>query len=82
MRISIKELKDRIETINSLTNNKYELSLYTTTGCGVDIKINGIYQAELLHTDRLFTNKEAMQLLNNKFGKEIREIVSKISEEE
>lgn len=74
-RITIKQLEQRIDTINGLTNNKYELRLYTTTGCGVDIKINGVFQSEVLNNNKNFTNKEAMDLLNSKFGDEIRQIV-------
>jgi hypothetical protein len=73
MRVTIKQLEERIKTINGLTNNKYELKLHTTTGCGVDISINGEYQADNLN--RLFTNKEAMELLDKKFSKEIRQII-------
>lgn len=69
MRISVKELESRINTINELTNNKYQLKLFTTTGCGVDISINGEWQKSNM------ANKEAMQLLNEKFGKEIRKIM-------
>ena len=74
-RISTKELEDRIKVINDYTNNKYDLRLYTTTGCGVDIKINGKFQTEELKMNRNFTNKEAMKLLDDRFSKEIRSIV-------
>ena len=74
-RISIKELESRVRVINSYTNNKYDLRLYTTTGCGVDIKINGVFQTEELGMNRNFTNKEAMKLLDDKFSAEIRNIV-------
>lgn len=73
MRITIKQLEERIKTINELTNNKYELKLFITTGCGVDISINGEYQADNLN--RLFTNKEVMDLLDKKFNKEIKQII-------
>jgi hypothetical protein len=73
MRISIKQLEERIETINSLTNNKYNIKLFATKGCGVDICINGEWQATDLKNH--FTNKEAMELLNKRFGKEIRSII-------
>ena len=70
-RITIKQLEQRIDTINGLTNNKYEIKLWQTTGCGVDISINGEWQSK----DKNFTNKEAMDLLNSKFGDEIRQII-------
>lgn len=70
-RISIKQLEDRIRVINSLTNNKYEVKLWVTTGCGVDISINGEWQSK----DKNFTNKEAKKLLDSKFNEEIRKIV-------
>lgn len=79
MRISIKQLRDRIDTINSLTNYKYNIRLYETTGCGVDISINDEYQTEKNNLKRLYTNKEAMELLNNTFGLEIREIVKEMN---
>lgn len=79
MRISIKQLRDRINTINSLTNYKYNIRLYETTRCGVDISINGEYQTEKNNLKRLYTNKEAMKLLNNIFGLEIREIVKEMN---
>jgi hypothetical protein len=75
-RISIKALESRIDTINGLTDNKYELRLFTTTGCGVDIKVNGKWvTSDEMHIERNLTNKEAMEYLNNRFGQEIREIV-------
>ena len=73
MRITVKQLEERIKTINELTNNKYEIRLFTTTGCGVDISINGEYQAK--DSIKHFSNKEAMELLDKKFSKEIRNIM-------
>lgn len=73
MRITIKQLEDRIETINGLTDNKYNIKLFVTKGCGVDICINGEWQSTDLKNH--FTNKEAMELLNKRFGKEIRDII-------
>lgn len=83
IRVTIKQLEDRIKTINGLTNNKYQLRLGTTTGCGVDISINGEWQAEKVNgfskdnSIKNFTNKEAMAFLNKMFGNEIREIITK-----
>ena len=77
-RSTIKQLEQRIDTINGLTNNKYDIKLWTTTGCGVDISING----EWLAKDKNFTNKEAMQLLDDKFNDEIRKIIIKLNSEE
>lgn len=79
MRISIKQLRDRIDTINGLTNHKYNIRLYETTKCGVDISINDEYQAEKNNLKRLFTNKEAMELLNNTFGLEVRKIIKEMN---
>lgn len=73
MRITIKRLEERINTINSLTNNKYEIKLFKTTGCGVDISINGEWQST--DNEKHFTNKEALDLLDRKFNKEIRQII-------
>lgn len=73
MRITIKQLEERINTINELTDNKYNIKLFSTTGCGVDICINGEWQAADLK--KHFTNKEAMELLNKKFSREIRNII-------
>ena len=70
MRITIKQLEERIKTINSLTNNKYKIHLYKTTGCGVNIVINNQFQSE-----ENLTNKEAMDLLDKLFNKEIRKII-------
>lgn len=78
-RVSIKQLEERIDTINSLTNYKYDIHLYTTQGCGVDLKINGKYISEEINKQDLLSNKEAMEYLNNSFGKEIREIVIKLA---
>lgn len=69
MRISAKQLEERINTINRLTNNKYNLKLWNTTGCGVNISINGKWQKNNM------ANIEAMKLLDKKFNKEIRKIV-------
>ena len=71
MRVTIKQLEDRMETINKLTNNKYKIHLYKTTGCGVNIVINN----EFINEKNL-TNKEAMDLLDKKFNKEIRNIIT------
>lgn len=73
MRITIKQLQERIDTINYFTNNKYDIRLFVTTGCGVDISVNGEWKA----TDdkNHFTNKEAMEFLDKTFNKEIREII-------
>lgn len=75
MRVSIKQLKERINTINCYTNYKYNIKLWATTGCGVDLKINEEWQSDLLNNGKKFTNKEAMQLLDKKFNKEIRKII-------
>lgn len=77
MRISIQRLKDRIRVINSYTNNKYNIKLWETTGCGVDISINGVWQRDELNKKRNFTNKEAMELLDSRFNDEIRTIIMK-----
>lgn len=73
MRITIKRLKEKIETINYLTNYKYDITLFVTTGGGVDISINGEYQAT--DSEKHLTNKEAYALLEKRFSKEIREII-------
>ena len=70
MRITIKQLEERIKTINDLTNNKYKIHLYKTTGCGVNIVVNDQFQSE-----ENLTNKEAMDLLDKLFNKEIRKII-------
>lgn len=75
LRISTKKLEDRIKTINNYTNNKYDIRLHTTTGCGVDLKINGTWITEELGIERNLTNKEAMEILSERFDKEIRNIV-------
>jgi hypothetical protein len=72
MRITIKRLEERIDTINGLTNNKYNIHLYKTTGCGVNIVVNGEFQ-----TEENVSNKEAMEILDKKFNKEIREIIKR-----
>ena len=71
MRVTIKQLDDRIETINKLTNYKYKIHLYKTTGCGVNIVINNEFLSE-----KNLSNKEAMILLDKKFNKEIRNIIT------
>ena len=70
MRITIKQLEERIKTINGLTNNKYKIHLYKTTGCGVNIVVNDQFQSE-----ENLSNKEAMYLLDKLFNKEIRKII-------
>ena len=72
-RVTIKQLEDRIETINGLTDNKYNIKLFVTKGCGVDLCINGEWQATDLNNH--FTNKQAMEILNNRFSREIRNII-------
>lgn len=71
MRITIKQLEDRIATINSLTNNKYNIHLYKTTCCGVNIVVNNEFKSQ-----NNMNNKDAMTLLDNLFEKEIRQIVT------
>ena len=44
--------------------------LYKTTGCGVNIVVNNQFQSE-----ENLTNKEAMDLLDKLFNKEIRKII-------
>lgn len=78
MRVTIKQLQQRINTINGLTNNKYNVKLFVTQGCGVDISINGEYQAT--NSERHFTNKEAMEFLDKRFNDEIREIIKSYEE--
>ena len=73
MRVTIKQLEDRMETINKLTNNKYKIHLYKTTGCGVNIVINNEFVSE-----KNLSNKEAMDLLDKKFNKEIRNIITNL----
>ena len=70
MRITIKQLEERIKTINGLTNNQYKIHLYKTTGCGVNIVVNDQFQSE-----ENLSNKEAMDLLDKLFNKEIRKII-------
>ena len=73
MRITIKKLEEKIERINWLTKYKYDIKLFVTKGCGVDISINGEYQST--NSEKHLTNKEAYELLDEKFSKEIRQII-------
>jgi hypothetical protein len=75
MRITIKQLEERIRLINSLTRNKYKIHLYKTTGCGVNVVVNGEFQ-----TEKNISNKEAMKLLDEMFGDEVRKIVREYNE--
>ena len=70
MRITIKQLEERIKTINDLTNNKYKIHLYRTTGCGVNIVVNNQFQSE-----KNLTNKGAMNLLDKLFNEEVKKII-------
>lgn len=73
-RISLKNLKEKAERINYFTKN----NVYISEGLdGVDVAINGEYQAELIkgvdknNVVKLFTNKEAMNLLDIKFSDDL-----------
>lgn len=66
MRITIKQLENRINTINSIL--KTNIRLYKTIGCGVQLVINNEFVG-----DNLISNKEAMEYLDKTYNKQIRE---------
>ena len=76
-RVSIKELKSRIDLINDLLGT--DIRLLTTTGCGVDLKVNDEWVSK--NDKNHLTNKEAMTYLNDKYGEQIREITIKTIKE-
>lgn len=71
MRISEKQLESRINTINSLTNNKYDIKLQRY----IDyyLIVNG---KEV--NDKQLTGKEVMKYLDDNFNEEIRNIIKEM----
>lgn len=75
MRITTKQLEERIKTINYFL--KTDITLYKTKCCGVDLRIEGEYVSKQFN-DKLLTNKQAMEYLDKKYNQKIRELIIKM----
>lgn len=78
VRITIKNLEDRINTINSLLGK--DIRLWKTTGCGVDIKIDNHWISEYF-ADKNLTNKQAMAYLDREYGEAVKKRIIELNKE-